>query len=122
MGRPDLKRLEAAEGAYTFISNNLAKLLLEVDARMNGREVYTTIDRTSGLIDKIEYFSEAARLNKMMELQIAYLSGDFSTFTWIFYNLDGSEDSRVVESVTRDINDDITECNSVFTTTESTKL
>jgi hypothetical protein len=122
MGRPDLKRLEAAEGAYTFISNNLAKLLLEVDARMNGREVYTTIDRTSGLIDKIEYFGEVARINKMMELQITYTAGDFTTYTWIFYNLDGSEDSRVVETATRDINGDITGCDSVFTTTEDTKL
>ena len=122
MGNPDLKRIQAQEGAYTFTNHNTAKMFKEIDARMNGANVFTDITRTAGLISKIEYFSEIGRSNLRMELNILYAGGDMTSFTWIFYNDDATEDSRVVETTTRNIDDDITTCDSVFSTTESTKL
>ena len=122
MGNPDLKRIQAQEGAYTFTNHNTAKMFKEIDARMNGANVFTTITRALGLISKIEYFSEIGRSNLRMELNIVYTGADMTLFTWIFYNDDATEDSRVVETTTRDINGDVTACDSVFSTTESTKL
>ena len=123
MGNPDLKRIQAQEGAYTFTEHNAAKMFKEIDARLNGANVFTTILRTLSLIDTISYFSDVGRTKLTMELHIGYTVDTLpDTFTYIFFNADGSEDSRVTETATRDIALYITSCDSVFLTSESTKL
>jgi len=128
MGNPDLKRIEAKEGAYTFVSPNMSKLMLEIDARLNGANVYATFTYTTGLITKIEHFRDLAKTSLAIECQLTYVVGidgisRIDTMTNIYYELDGvTEDSRVTVTLTRNGNDQITVCDSPFTTTESIKL
>ncbi len=130
MGSKDISRLQVQEGAYTFTNIRMHFVLKEIDMRTSGANSWVTITRTSGLISKIEIFSDAARTKKVCEQQILRSTGvggiEFiTTITNIYYNDNGSEDSRVTETISRPnlgIDDVIETCDSPFTTSESTKL
>lgn len=121
-------RIVVQEGAYTFLSNRLDKLLLEIDARLNCNEVYEDISYDiDDLIEKIEVFSDLARTKKVVERTFTRFTGGngveyISSITTIFYNKDTSEDSRVTTTITRNGDDQITSCDNVFSTSESQKL
>lgn len=127
MGAPDASRVQVQEGAYTFTETRLAFILKEIDARLNCAETYDTITYTSGLISKIEIFSNSARTIKVVERTytrttgtdgVGYITGMLTKF----FNSDTSEDSRVTTTITRDSENKITSCDHVFSTSEETKL
>ena len=125
MGQTNSLRVSVQEGAYTFISDNLAHLLKEIDARLNGANCFIKITRTSNLISKIEYFHDPAKLpaNLMAEADITYTDGQITGKTMIFYNSPGGpEDSRVTTTITRNSEGQITSCDNVFSTSESVKI
>ncbi len=123
MGAPNASRIEVRENRTTFIEPRLSGLLKELDARLNCANVYETITRTSGLISKIEIFSDIARTKLVVERDITRTTGsdgvDYITgMVTKFYNADTTEDSRVTTTITRDSEDRITQCDNVFSTTE----
>lgn len=136
MGQTDASRIEVQEGAYTFTRTHLDDLLRELDARITAADCWLTITRpvspdpNAGLITKTEYFADAARTKLVMERQFDRSPGlggvrYISQITTIFYNENGTEDSRVTATISRPglgTNDDLTTCDSPFSTTESTKL
>jgi hypothetical protein len=126
MGQPNSTRIETPEGAYSFTETRLSELLREIDSRLNCAENYDTITRTGGLISKIEIFSDLAKTIKKIQRTYTRTTGtdgvDYITgFVTIFYNANGSEDSRVTTTITRVANL-ITSCNHVFSTSENTCL
>ncbi len=130
MGNKDASRVEVQEGAYTFKEKALDKLLLEIDGRLNGNEVYIDITRSSDLISKVEYFSDLARTKKLIERNFTRVAGVagilfVDTITTIFFNDDATEDSRVTTTSTRDTeanNSRLLDCDNPFSTSESQKL
>lgn len=124
MGTPNASRIEVKEQAYTFVETRLAFILKEIDSRLNCAEVYHTVTYTSDLISKVEIFSNSLRTNKVMERTFSRTTGSdgveyITGMITIFYNTDSSEDSRVTTTITRDVNDRITECDNVFSTGET---
>lgn len=123
MGAPNADRIEIRENRYTFTERRLSGLIRELDGRLNCANVYETITRTSDLISKIEVFSDIARTKKIAERDITRVTGSdnvqyISSMLTRFYNSDGSEDSRVTTTITRDVDDRITACDNVFSTTK----
>lgn len=123
MGAPNADRIEIRENRYTFTERRLSGLIRELDGRLNCANVFETITRTNDLISKIEIFSDIARTKKVAERTITRVTGSdgveyISAMLTIFYNSDGSEDSRVTTTITRDVDDRITACDNVFSTTE----
>ena len=113
------------EGPLTFTEDFLDDLLKQVDRRTSCRDTWSTITRSGGLISKIEKFSDAGKTQLIMERQLSRTVGPDSvsrvtTITDIYYNADGSEDSRVVSTVTR-VSQLITSCECPFSTTEDPK-
>ncbi|MCP4077652.1 MAG: DUF2190 family protein [Gammaproteobacteria bacterium] len=106
------------EQPTTYISERLNVILDNLDSRTSNREYYEVITRTAGLISKIEYFSDAAKTVKAKERNFTYTSEKISSITDIYFNLNGTEDSRVTQSFTRDTSNLITEISSPFTTSE----
>lgn len=123
----DASRVFVQEGAYTARRKTLDFVLLELFAHTTGQDVFPTITRTAGLITKIEFFTSAARTKLDHECNLTYVVGGdavsrVATMTTIYFNFDLSEDSRVTVSITRNGDDLITQCDSVFSTGEDTKL
>lgn len=124
MGNTDTSRIQTYEQENTFISPDLSGLIKEIDARIDGANCFPVITRTSNLISKIEYYSDAGLTNKRIQRtftrtvgtdQISYITGILT----IFYNEDTTEDSRITSVLTRDpTNLWITSCTNVFSTTE----
>lgn len=124
----DSSRVYVQEGAYTARADRLDGVLLELFAHTTGQDVFTTITRTGGLISQIEYFTDAGRTTLDHKCTYTRTTGsdgvDYITgMVAIFYQSDGvTEDSRVTVTVTRNSEDQITSCDSVFSTSEDTKL
>ncbi len=123
----DASRIYVQEGAYTARRDRLDFVLLELFSAVTGQDVFPTITRTAGLITKIEYFTDATRTKLDHECDLTYIVGGdgvsrVSTMVTIYLNFDLTEDSRVTVTITRDGDDLITQCNSVFSTSEDTKL
>lgn len=122
----DAERVYVTEEKYTFRSIHLNDILHELDKRTSFADCFTTITRTSGLISKIEFYSDIARTNKVMERQYTrttgYASIQFVTgIITIFYNDDSSEDSRVTTTIGRASVSEISvieTCDNVFSTSE----
>ena len=122
----DAERIYVTEEKYTFRSIHLNDILHEIDKRTSHADCFTTITRTLGLISKIEYFSDIARTQKVMERQFTRATGysgiSFVTdILTIYYNDDASEDSRVTTTLTRDTDANksvINLCDNVFSTSE----
>jgi len=120
MGQESSRRIWDREGAHSFTSDDLQGIVREIDMRLNGANVYTDLTRTSGLITNISYYAEALRTTLIMQRNITYSGGLIIIIESIYYNADNSEDCRITETVVRDIDGNVTECDSVFTTTEDT--
>ena len=118
MSNTNSKRIWNPEGGYTFREDSLDDVLDELDQRTSCKEAYEVITRTGLVITKIEVFKDAGHTQLTMERQITYVAGKITQFLDIYYNADGSEDSRVTQNLTRDVDDNVTECASPFTTTE----
>lgn len=125
----DASRIEIQEGAYPSRADRLDGALLELYSATTCANKFTTITRDSdNLIEKIEYFTNAGRATLDHEVTYTRATGsdgvDYITgMVAIFYEWDGTtEDSRVTTTIVRDTNDLITSCDSVFSTSESTKL
>lgn len=126
MGQTDTDRIRSLEEQNTFISAALDQMMKEVDARVTGADCYPTITRTSGLISQIDYYADIARtqlrirrtIGRTTYSGVAYITSMLT----IFYNSDGTEDSRITTTINRDIVDitrPIESCDNVFSTTES---
>lgn len=118
-------RIEIREGAYSFNASDLASMLLELDQRLNGSNVYLSLTRDGdNLISGVTYYSDAARTLKIMARQITRVvtTGGvkrISNIVNIFYQEDGvTEDSRVTNAITRG-SDLINSDNGPFTTAEN---
>jgi len=120
MGQESSRRIWDREGAHSFTSDDLQGIVREIDMRLNGANVYTDLTRTSGLITNISYYAEALRTTLIMQRNITYAGGLIIIIESIYYNADNSEDCRITETVVRNIDGNVTECDSVFTTTEDT--
>lgn len=122
----DATRVYVTEENYTFKSRHLDDILHELDKRTSHADCYATITRTSGLISKVEYFSDIAKTQKVKERQftrtVGYSGISFVTsILTIYYNDDASEDSRVTTTITRDTDANksvINTCDNVFSTGE----
>jgi len=121
----DSNRVYHDETGNTFTSEKLDKILGEIDSRLSSANCFPTITRTSGLISKIEYFSDVARSIKKAEVTFTRYNGNdgvkyIGGYTFIYYNDDTTEDSRVTGTLVRDVNENyITSCNNVFSTGET---
>lgn len=123
MGAPNADRIEIRENRYTFTEKRLSGLIKELDGRINCANVFETITRTSDLISKVEIFSDIGRTKKLVERDITRTTGSdgveyITGMVTKYYNSDGTEDSRVTTTITRDSDDRITACDNVFSTTE----
>ena len=119
----DALRIWTKDGAYSFLSSNMEELLLEIDSRLNGARVYSSITRSGYSISEINYYLEQARTTLLIKRQITYTPNfRLSTITSIFYNLIGGEDCRIIETSYRDGLGNITHTDSVYTTTEDQAL
>ena len=126
MGQQNARRLGLREGGYTLISTDLAAALKEVDGRLSGANLWMTVTRSAGLISKVEYFSDAARTKRVIERVVARTAGGGGVMrvTGIvtkFFNDDGSEDSRVTDTVARS-SDLIVTDDGPFSTGEGTEI
>lgn len=124
MGQTNASRVEIREGAYSFSATDLASMLIELDKRLNGSDVWMSLTRdVDNLISGVTYYSDSARTLKIMERQIARVTTTggikrVSTVTNIFYGEDGvTEDSRVTNSIARG-SDIITSDDGPFTTAD----
>lgn len=124
MGQQDVSRIRTYEENNTFISPALDGLISEIDSRLSGANCFSSITYTGELISKIEYYADQARTKKRSDVTFSrtigsdgvnYITGIIS----IFYNEDGSEDSRVTTTLLRDVDDKITDCDNVFSTSEA---
>lgn len=122
MGQTDSTRIYVQEGAYTFPSVILAYVLQDVDRFVNSPNTWVTITRTSNYISKVEYFSDAAKTLKIFEHQYGRTSNRITSITAIYYNVNGSEDSRVTHTLTRNGSQQITDSANPFSTSESEKI
>ena len=127
-------RIALKEGRHTWVSSNLEFFFEELDMRLNHADCFAVYTYTSGgindgLMEKAEYFKDAAHSPSLLAADqtvtratgsdgIQYISGIVS----IYYNSGLTEDSRVTTTVTRDGNDRMIECANVFSTSESTSL
>lgn len=122
MANTDASRVWVQEGAFTYTETALDFVLREIDTRISGANCFIDITRTAGTITKFEYFKEVGRINLMVERVVNYTAGKISGFTDTYFNADTSNDSQVIGTFTRDLNGNITACDSPFSTTEDTKL
>jgi hypothetical protein len=132
MGQLDILRAQVQEGAYTLTSKNLAHALLELDMRISGANCW--MDATYNvdeLLESTDYYSDAGKTQLVMRKEFTYGTGIgtipyITSILKIFYNENGSEDSRVTVTINRvdlGVTDDkIEDCESPFTTSESEKI
>ena len=125
MGQTNPSRIEIREGAFSFNASDLASMLIELDQRLNGSNVYLSLTRDGdNLISNVTYYSDIARTLKIMERQITRVTTTggvkrVSGIVNIFYQEDGvTEDSRVTNAITRG-SDLINSDNGPFTTAEN---
>ena len=118
MAKESSNRIWDKEESHTFVSGDLRGTIREIDARVNGSNMFTDITRTLGLITLIEYYSEVARTNLKLKRAITYAGGRSMWRCSTYYNDDTTEDSVVTETVVRDVDGNIVSCDSVLTTTE----
>jgi hypothetical protein len=125
MGQINTYRVQNPEERYTFTEPALDGVIKELDSRTSMADCYPVFTRTSGLISKIEYYKDAAHTLKKCERNFTRNTGTdgieyIATITSIYYNDDTSEDSRVTTTLTRHVDDNyITQCDNVFSTSES---
>lgn len=122
MGQTDATRIYVQEGAYSFPSTVLAYVLQDLDRFINSTNTWVTITRTSNLISKVEYFSDAAKTKKVFEHQYGRISNRITSVLAIYYNANGSEDSRVTHTFTRDGSNRIDTSSNPYSTSEDTKI
>jgi hypothetical protein len=125
MGQTNSSRVEIRDGAYSFNASDLASMLIELDQRLNGSNVYLSLTRDGdNLISNVTYYSDIARTLKIMERQITRVTTTggvkrVSGIVNIFYQEDGvTEDSRVTNAFVRG-SDIITSDDGPFTTSEN---
>lgn len=123
MGQMDATRVQTNEENNSTVSSDLASTLTELDSRITSKDVYPVITRSSGLISLIEYYSDIAHTKKLYQRSfsrsagsdlVQYITGIVTTF----YNEDGSVDSTITTSISRNGEDSITSCDNIFSTTE----
>lgn len=124
MAQIDDIRVQTTEELTSLKSDDLSDTLKEIDARMEGSNVWTTITYTLGLISKIEYFSDAAKTIKTLKREFTRTVGSdnvdyITSVVTTFYNDGGSTDSTITNTISRSIEDKIESCSSVFSTTEA---
>ncbi len=124
MGQIDVSRIRTYEEENTFISPSLDGVLKEIDTRLTAANCFASLTYTDDLISKIEYFSDQAKTKKVSEITISRTNGDdniayITGLVNIFYNAEGSEDSRVVSTLMRDSLSRITGCDNIFSTSEA---
>lgn len=126
MGQPNADTIQVDEGKHSFTGKQVDSVLKNIDERVNSANVWHTATRSAGLLTKIEYFLDAGKTQKFLERQYGRLTGVsgirfVSSITTIIYNSNGSEDSRVVQTYSRETNlnkNVLVNSNSVFTTSE----
>lgn len=123
MGQINDDRIGTTEENSSFTEANLASLIREIDTRTLGANNFVTINRTSGLISSIYFYDDAARTKLRMTSIISRTTGldNVEYITGIVitvYNDNGSIDSTITKALSRDIDNKITSCNSIFATTE----
>ena len=111
------------EGSYSFVSKRLDELLRELDMRLNGANCFMDITRVNDLITTFEFFADVGRTTKVAERQITRdVDSRITGILTIIYNADGSEDSRITSTLTRDVDGLITACDNVLTSTEPDEI
>lgn len=124
MPNVDDQRVQMHENETSFKSPDLADSIKEIDQRVMGSNIWSTITYSSNLISQIDYYSDAAKTKLIINRTfsrtlgsdgIQYITGMVTTN----YNDDGSTDSVITTVLSRS-SDKITGCASAFSTTEST--
>lgn len=103
-------RIAVTEEQSSFKSSRMDELVKEIDSRTVGAELYTTIVRTpdpNGLITRTEYYSDTAKTKMVLKREFTRVSGLggsqlVASITTTAYNEDGSIDSVITTSITRD--------------------
>lgn len=134
MAHQDFKRLQFSEGGTTFIQTNGARLIREIDSRLNGANCFLSIDHDpiTNLITEARFYMTAARLPSDLRQKIEFSRTQsavdgilyITNVKKTYYESDGATvDSEIDVPITRNSTTDVIEaCNSVFSTTESLKL
>ena len=133
MPQSNAVRTQHQEGANTFRSKDLMRVMQEIDGRFNSANCWSTITQTAKLITRIEYFTDAGKTDKAIQKDYTYVTVSglerLATITATYYNKDTSIDSTVTTTINRvGIEDadydegDIEGCDSPFSTTESEKI
>ena len=122
MSEIDSVRVYHRESGDTWTKERLDEVLAEIDGRVNCANCWCTINRTAGYISSISYYSDAAKTKLVNTTTITRTTGldgypYVTGILKIFYNTDGTEDSRITEAFTR-TSDIITSGAGVFSTTE----
>jgi hypothetical protein len=122
MSNVDDVRIEMSEHETSFKADDLAEAMQEIDTRFMDANNWSTITYSTGLISKIEFFSDALKTNKTMKREftrtvgsdgINYITGIVTTT----YNEGGTVDSVITTTISRTDNK-IDGCSSVFSTSE----
>jgi dihydrodipicolinate synthase/N-acetylneuraminate lyase len=124
MGQIRDGRIRISEEDSSFTESDLASLVREIDTRTLGSNQFVTINRTSGLISSIDFYKDATRTLKKMHHAISRTTGldNVQYITGVVittFNDDGSIDSTITKTLSRDVDNKITSCDSVFYTTEA---
>ena len=132
MGQPNTRRTQVSEGGHTYVSPDMAGVLVEIDARTVAANCYYKITRDGfNLILKTEFFRDAGFTNLAIKRDFTRITGLgglklISGIVTTFYEEDGvTVDSVVTTTINRDTdpnNNRILNCASPFTTTEDPKI
>lgn len=122
MGQTNAERVQVQEGGYTFTAKILSVALQQIDRFINYGNTWSTITRTSSFISKVEYFSDVAKTVKIFEHQYTRVSNRITAITAIYYNSNGTEDSRVTQTFSRNASNLIEGSANPFSTTETSAI
>ena len=123
MSNVDDIRVRTTEEETSTISPDLLGSMKELDSRVMGADVWTTIlFDADNLISEIQYFSDIAKTQMAMKRVFNRTTGSdtieyISSLVTTIYNEDASVDSVITTTLNR-TDDVIDGCSSSFSTTE----
>jgi hypothetical protein len=124
MSNIDDTRIQTSEFETSMTSPDLEKTLKEIDQRVMGDNIWSTITYdVDTLISEVRYYSDSSKTIMILKKVISRTLGTdgikyISSIVTTSYNLDGSPDSVITTTLNR-TNDIITTCESAFSTVET---
>jgi len=122
MGQPNADTVQFNKTGSSFVTRNLRDVVVELEYRLSGVNVWSTISRIDGLITKIEYFSNVEKTSKILDIEFSRITGLnglrlVSSITKKIYNNNILE-KTITENFSRDVDlnkNIVADSNSVLT-------